>query len=680
MDPAYWVITVILVLVNISLLVYILILRRKSSVSLNESRYNIVKKFLTHSKDFIYSIPLDYDLFLRNLVELLSKIFESEVVLVFERGKKNSWFVKTYSELKFPKAAHLVSILEIVEKDGINAIIKESDLDKLGISKHKHKICLPTSVDFIQSKDLKSVLSKLNIDTMVIFPIYIKNKLKDLFFIFTRNRNFSRDSEMFSNLLTDYLSIFIELSNYKEAISNLRNILSDITTFKEEEKITQVVVNRNFEVISWDKISEFMKPYVENNKLKEFFLEINVEHFIKEILELKSFSRVISSYLRDIDNIATFKIDSRHISPNRILIKISEIHTDRKSSLDLEYYLERISDSIGFPILIASSTTGEVIYQNPVWEAEFSFTSKGKRLDEIKKELKTLENNLIVGSSNIFKIENISLQDYELEGFLFVPHISVELKTAMTYYAETGVLRRFFSMVHLSQAKAISKNVKFYARYQSSDLMSFAGGDIFVVKDHGNKTFVGIFDVSGHSISTSFVALQIKHIIEQYILDKGIDLIEIYNVVNDFLLSVNSDVSDTYIYATGILSCIDKSKMEMSYISASHKYIVALQENGISCLVNQEDISKALGIIDKSKPPKIKIVPIKEKEKFFFYTDGLVELEFPNGEINEAKILDLIIFCRNMEIKETIEEIFAYIKSLNVAKVVDDFTILGVEI
>jgi phosphoserine phosphatase RsbU/P len=202
-----------------------------------------------------------------------------------------------------------------------------------------------------------------------------------------------------------------------------------------------------------------------------------------------------------------------------------------------------------------------------------------------------------------------------------------------------------------------------------------AGGDfydVFKLNDHVFGYFVA--DISGHDLGASYATSALKALIRQnssllYTPDETI------RIVNSILLSIFSDGQ----HLTGVYLCLDKKEALLHIVNAAHLPILFLEANGkYKWLEADGDV---LGAFDTAHFA-CQSINISSGDRFFVYSDGLLESFEPNPRSREQGKKELVEFAlktRNFEIQKATEDIVQQmVTEKHVAE--DDVVLLGVDI
>lgn len=155
--------------------------------------------------------------------------------------------------------------------------------------------------------------------------------------------------------------------------------------------------------------------------------------------------------------------------------------------------------------------------------------------------------------------------------------------------------------------------------------MSGVSGDLYdIFKDGNVLEGFGIFDVSGHGISSGLVTMLVKNIIHQeFYNDKDLELWETLLNINDRIIEEKGDIEN---YLTGILARIKDTKT-IEFVNASHPLpLVYRRATGeIEVLARRTEAMGAIGIKDFPTFYESQFVTLNEGDEFILYTDGVID-------------------------------------------------------
>lgn len=161
--------------------------------------------------------------------------------------------------------------------------------------------------------------------------------------------------------------------------------------------------------------------------------------------------------------------------------------------------------------------------------------------------------------------------------------------------------------------------------------MAGVSGDIYDFYKTGSRLDgFGIFDVSGHGISSSLVTMLVKNIItKEFYEHRDLDLWEVMNHINDRVIEEKGDIQN---YLTGILvRTINENLIEL--VSAGHPMPILYHADTKKCEhIRQDKYSVgAIGIKDFPVFYNSILVHLKEGDEVVFYSDGITDIENEKG-------------------------------------------------
>ena len=154
--------------------------------------------------------------------------------------------------------------------------------------------------------------------------------------------------------------------------------------------------------------------------------------------------------------------------------------------------------------------------------------------------------------------------------------------------------------------------------------MAGVSGDFFdFYKSNKNLDGFGIFDVSGHGISSGLITMLVKNIIHQeFYKNKEYELWEILNKINDRIVEEKGDVEN---YLTGILVRYTPKQAEM--VIAGHPTpIIYKHATGTSSFLKKTtDSSGAIGIAGFPTFYVSQYVDFEAGDRMLFFSDGVTD-------------------------------------------------------
>ncbi|MGB9621578.1 MAG: SpoIIE family protein phosphatase [Brevinematia bacterium] len=666
----------ILVILLFTIFSIYLALRNLVKKSFSRSKYNLSKKFLTTCYNQIIGskkVEKPEKYILSEFLKLLQKLLEAKFVAHFKESQKK-YTLTDSTEPFFPYITGISKLKKLLSERDLKSIISSKHLNAINYDNNRHRIMIISDTSIIEDKEIKKTLKEINSNVIIIIPTYKKVSIDNLFIAFLNYYNLSEEVEVIINFLIDYISLFIQFTANRETLDNLLNHIKSYSFIEElglgETSYKITIDPKKVEIIfsnAPEEINQEIKRIIEEEKTKGIDLEKLNTRMIKNIT------------LNEEEKLFHIKItpSTMNLEVNINLIKESKIKETEETA-------KEIVNQLPIPIVLFDPNSGEIKELNSKFQEIFPEANEYSKIEELLNNQKYISPNKVSINEKIFELQKFKIGKTSLEAITFNPIQIVDQKIAMEIYKEIISIRKYMSSVNLYESNVRSRNLEIYVKYQPSDELIEVGGDFFLVKDIDKKTIVGVFDVMGHNLSAGFLAANIKNFLEIE-LSQGKEIEKVAEDLNKFIFDLNETTSydiDTYSYATGILCEVNTEKMKLKVISGGHKYGVLLKEDSIKSFQDIIQSSKPFGITltTKSIVNEISILP---QDKVFLFTDGIVEVEKQDTRgriIDQAKIIDLIVFCRNLSVRETIEEIFSYIKGLKETKIKDDFVILGFKI
>lgn len=207
--------------------------------------------------------------------------------------------------------------------------------------------------------------------------------------------------------------------------------------------------------------------------------------------------------------------------------------------------------------------------------------------------------------------------------------------------------------------------------------LSGVSGDLYDFFHKDNKLLgLGIFDVSGHGISSGLVTMLVKNIIEQEFYsgeDKKLD--DIMNIINDRVIAEKGNIEN---YLTGTLVRFFKDRMD--FVSAGHPPTLLFKHDHTSpeFIYTNETQYGVVGIADFPINFQTYSVELNPGDSLLFYTDGITEAMNSNREeFGKKRLYDAFQRFRdltlNEQIKSLVNEVYAF---RGTEKLDDDITLI----
>ncbi len=201
-----------------------------------------------------------------------------------------------------------------------------------------------------------------------------------------------------------------------------------------------------------------------------------------------------------------------------------------------------------------------------------------------------------------------------------------------------------------------------------------AGGDLYdVIKISEDIYGYCVADVSGHDLSTSFITAALKALMQQNC-TPFFKPVESMSMINKVLV----DVLPTGKYLTACYAKLNRRSKSLTVISAGHPPLIFIPKNGEAVPVELE--GDVLGIF-KNVAFESREFKVKKGDRFFLYTDGLVERP-EDSSVWTNGIKDLVKACgyiKNMPLQEAVGKLKVLMLGEDYMPE-DDIVILGVDV
>lgn len=220
-------------------------------------------------------------------------------------------------------------------------------------------------------------------------------------------------------------------------------------------------------------------------------------------------------------------------------------------------------------------------------------------------------------------------------------------------------------------------SIKGWKLYCYSKAMAGVSGDFYDVFIRKEKLDgIGIFDVSGHGVSSGLVTMLVKNIIHREFYKKNhLELWETLNRINDRIIEEKGDIEN---YLTGILLRINKENVEI--VNAGHPAPIIYKSATKKVSFLERD-NRSIGAIGISEAPTYYISQFMECEKddeIILYTDGITDAINEKGEIfGKERFFNVAENMVRMSFKDQINYLKVTMKNFGISKPVnDDITII----
>ncbi|MBR4790429.1 MAG: SpoIIE family protein phosphatase [Treponema sp.] len=253
-------------------------------------------------------------------------------------------------------------------------------------------------------------------------------------------------------------------------------------------------------------------------------------------------------------------------------------------------------------------------------------------------------------------------------------HLKYEIERAEKEIELASFVQQSFYNIKLPEFK------NYEVAYYNKPMAGVSGDlyDFYFTKDTLNG--FGLFDVSGHGISSGLVTMLVKNIInDEFNKGKKLPLEEVMNITNDRIITQKGNVEN---YLTGVLARINGNNVD--FVNAGHPNVIVYRAKTNTLEIIKRGENKESGIIGIAGFPvtfECVSVPIEKGDIMLLYTDGVTETMNRNREEFGVERLKRI-FLKNTDLKiqEQIENIVDEAKTFaNRTKIADDITLVMVK-
>lgn len=222
--------------------------------------------------------------------------------------------------------------------------------------------------------------------------------------------------------------------------------------------------------------------------------------------------------------------------------------------------------------------------------------------------------------------------------------------------------------------------LRFAHRYQPSGEV---GGDFFNVLPL-SPTRAGVFicDVMGHGVRSALVTAMVRALVEELRVighDPGL-----------LLMRLNSDLrailqqTGTPLFTTAFYLVADLESGQISFANAGHPrpFLIHRDAGEVEVLKNpNQKASPALGLFQESIYPMTRF-PLAKGDMVFFYTDGLYEVEGPDGsQYSQEMLLQAVHKYAKLPVNEFLDALLLEIKTFSASdKFADDVCLVAMDV
>lgn len=211
-----------------------------------------------------------------------------------------------------------------------------------------------------------------------------------------------------------------------------------------------------------------------------------------------------------------------------------------------------------------------------------------------------------------------------------------------------------------------------------SEPMAGISGDMFDIYYTDDKLDgLGIFDVSGHGLSSGLVTMLVKNIIyKEFYEQKDKALQEVLNDINNRIIKEKGDIEN---FLTGTLARINGNNVE--FINAGNPQpiiYVKTQNNAFFYENSNQNHYGVIGMADFPVNYTSTVIKMNPGDEILFYTDGITENTNKNGlSYGKDLLLDTFKINTFKTCKDQISDLIAHYKAFKGDfRSSDDITVL----
>lgn len=165
-----------------------------------------------------------------------------------------------------------------------------------------------------------------------------------------------------------------------------------------------------------------------------------------------------------------------------------------------------------------------------------------------------------------------------------------------------------------------------------SKAMAGVSGDMFDFYRTGKRLDgFGVFDVSGHGISSGLITMLVKNIINaEFYSEKNADLEETMLKINEKVIEQKGNIEN---YLTGLLAKVDGNGIE--FVSAGHPLPLVYRKKDKSVEYYSESRTDGFGVIGLADFPvkfNIERLSLKKGDELILFSDGIFDCTDTKGE------------------------------------------------
>jgi PAS domain S-box-containing protein len=246
---------------------------------------------------------------------------------------------------------------------------------------------------------------------------------------------------------------------------------------------------------------------------------------------------------------------------------------------------------------------------------------------------------------------------------------------------QNEILRSDYESAHKVQAIMIPGRVPHVKHVDIAYLwkpMTSVGGDIInFPRNPGNRLLFFLGDVCGHGVTAAFYTVLLKYLTAHSA--------EVYNLnPQDFLNAVNEEVTGRIRegFVTGLAGHFGPREADGSrdliLAHSGHRQVLIYRAGGKKCERITLPIGTVMGV-PGGTASKAKAIKLHPGDRFYAFTDGIVEASDPNGEeFGMTRLIECFERLSDLPVQKTLQTIYQEVaKHTEAQHQQDDITMVG---
>lgn len=260
--------------------------------------------------------------------------------------------------------------------------------------------------------------------------------------------------------------------------------------------------------------------------------------------------------------------------------------------------------------------------------------------------------------------------------FIFSVFLSFKIRsTEKQLQEQKDLLSKEIEQAAEIQRTFFSRDPKYYERYTlayKNIPMAGVSGDLYDVFSSGNTLEgLGVFDVSGHGVSSDLLTLLSRNIISsEFYKNKDLELWETVQNINDRFIEEKGHIQN---YLTGILVKLEDDKVEL--VNAGHPCPILYKKSTDTFRIVERD-KRSVGAIGMNSINPFyysQNIDMHSGDVLFLFTDGLTDCQNKEGEaFGTNRLLLTFIKYAHTQPEEQIKLIMEDLKQFRGDTLADD--------